>query len=51
MIKLVKERPDITINEIIEELHLPIKKSKVSKILLEEKMYLKKADSCSRTER
>ena len=39
MIKLVKERPDITINEIIEELHLPIKKSRVSKILLEEKMY------------
>ena len=51
MIKLVKERPDITINEIIEELHLPIKKSRVSKILLEEKMYLKKANSCSRTER
>lgn len=42
MIKLVKERPDITINEIIEELNLPIKKSRVSKILLEEKMYLKK---------
>ena len=43
MIKLVKERPDITINEIIEELQLPIKKSRVSKILLEEKMYLKKS--------
>ncbi len=43
MIKLVKEKPDITINEIIEELHLPIKKSRVSKILLEEKMYLKKS--------
>ena len=42
MIKLVKKRPDITINEIIEELNLPIKKSRVSKILLEEKMYLKK---------
>ena len=40
MIKLVKEKPDITINEIIEELNLPIKKSRVSKILLEEKMYL-----------
>ena len=43
MIKLVKEKPDITINEIIEELNLPIKKSRVSKILLEEKMYLKKS--------
>lgn len=43
MIKLVKDRPDITINEIIEELNLPIKKSRVSKILLEEKMYLKKS--------
>ena len=43
MIKLVQEKPDITINEIIEELHLPIKKSRVSKILLEEKMYLKKS--------
>ena len=43
MIKPVKERPDITINEIIEELQLPIKKSRVSKILPEEKMYLKKS--------
>lgn len=43
MIKLVKDRPDITINEIIEELNLPIKKSRVSEILLEEKMYLKKS--------
>ncbi|MDE6539261.1 MAG: hypothetical protein K2K66_03645 [Ruminococcus sp.] len=47
MIKLVRDRPDITINEIIEELNLPIKKSRVSEILLEEKMYLKKADSRS----
>ncbi len=48
IIKLVKDSPDITINEIIEELNLPIKKSRVSRILLEEKMYLKKANSCRR---
>ena len=48
IIKLVKEKTDITINEIIEELNLPIKKSRVSKILLEEKMYLKKNKSVQR---
>ena len=42
MIKLVEERPDITLKEIIEELKLPIKKSRVSKILLNEKMFFKK---------
>ena len=33
MEKLVTEEPDITINEIIEKLNLPIKKSQVSNIL------------------
>ena len=42
VIKLVEERPDITLKEIIEELKLPIKKSRVSKILLNEKMFFKK---------
>lgn len=42
IIKLVESRPDITIREIIEELKLPIKKSRVSKILREEKMFFKK---------
>ena len=42
VIKLVEERPDITLKEIIEELKLPIKKSRVSKILLKEKMFFKK---------
>ena len=51
MIKLVKEKPDITINEIIEELNLPINKSRVSKILLEEKMYLKKSKFVQQNEK
>lgn len=42
IIKLVEKRPDITIKEIIEELKLPIKKSRVSKILRDEKMFFKK---------
>lgn len=51
IIRLVKKRPDITINEIIEELHLPIRKSRVSEILLEEKMYLKKSKFEQRNEK
>ena len=51
IIELVKEKQDITLEEIIEELELPIKKSRVSKILLEEKMFFKKeAGTRSRTE-
>lgn len=50
IIECVKEKPDITLEEIIEELELPIKKSRVSKILLEEKMFFKKeAGTRSRT--
>lgn len=42
IIKCVKEKPDITLEEIIKELKLPIKKSRVSKILLGEKIFKKK---------
>ena len=40
IIELVKEKRDITLEEIIQKFDdLPIKKSRVSKILLEEKMF------------
>ena len=42
MLKLVEEQPDITLEEIIGTLNLPIKKSRVSKILRDEKMFFKK---------
>ena len=42
IIHTVEEQPDITLEEIIKKLDLPIKKSRVSAILLKEKMFLKK---------
>ena len=55
IIRTVEEQPDITLEEIIEKLNLPIKtikKSRVSAILLKEKMFFKKeAGSCKRTKK
>ena len=52
IIRTVEEQPDITLAEIIEKLDLPIKKSRVSAILLKEKMFFKKeAGSCQRTKK
>ena len=42
IIHTVEEQPDITLEEIIKKLDLPIKKSRVSAILLKEKMFFKK---------
>lgn len=44
MFELVERQPDITIEEIIETLNLPIKKSRVSKILNDHKVFFKKED-------
>jgi transposase len=52
IIRTVEEQPDITLEEIIEKLNLPIKKSRVSAILLKEKMFFKKeAGSSKRTKK
>lgn len=45
MFELVKRQPDITIEEIIEALNLPIKKSRVSIILNDNKIFFKKEGS------
>lgn len=50
MFELVEQQPDITIEEIIETLKLPIKKSRVSKILNDNKIFFKKeGDTRKRT--
>lgn len=50
MEKLVTEQPDVTIDEIIEKLNLPIKKSQVSNILRKLGFNFKKeADTRRRT--
>ncbi len=52
IIHTVEEQPDITLEEIIKKLDLPIKKSRVSAILLKEKMFFKKeAGSSKRTKK
>lgn len=52
ILRIVEEQPDITLEEIIETLNLPIKKSRVSAILLKEKMFFKKeAGSRQRTKK
>lgn len=45
MLEFVAPQPDITIEEIIETLKLPIKKSRVSKILIDNKIFFKKEDN------
>lgn len=45
----VKERPDITLNELIEHLSLPIKKSQLSKLLIGLGFSYKKNSSSERT--
>ena len=52
IIHAVEEQPEITLEEIIKKLNLPIKKSRGSTILLEEKMFFKKeAGSRKRTKK
>lgn len=47
--KAVIEQPDITLEELIEKLNLPIKKSQVSNILRKQGFRFKKNDTCGRT--
>ena len=49
MLKLVEEKPDVTLEEMREQLDLPIKKSQISNLLHKAGYYFKKDALCPRT--